>query len=260
MPKVIPFKIEFGLGSLKLALVEPANPKPLPKLTSDRLIERIAEAMRVGIEPANFRKFPLWTQRVMVILKEQFVPREFVSILSAGESVFAEGVAVAWVAKGRDFMQASDATTGRFARRLVERLATDASVQEAVARVGSGEFTTSAEFQQHVMKRLFMSDFAERRAFAEGLAIGNRLHELLDSQAKRNATDATGIYLMLWFYWPEISKMRSISEVARALEPFFNENKNLTGVHWDERIRKLANRIRLSYRAKQKRRRGKSSG
>lgn len=237
----------------QLGQVDRSNPTPLPKLTSDRLIERIAEAMQVGLEPAKFRKFPLWTQRVMLILKDQFVPREFITILSAGESVFAEGVAVAWVAKGRDFMHASDINTGQFARQLVERLATTAHVQDAVGRVESGEFTASVEFQKHVMTRLFESDFAQRRAFAEGLAVGNRLHELLDRQAARNTTDATGIYLMLWFYWPEISKLRSIADVSRVLAPFFSENKNLTGANWDERIRKLANRIRLSFRGKQKR-------
>ena len=94
-----------------------------------------------------------------------------------------------------------------------------------------------------------------RRAFAEGLAIGNRLPELVDRQIERSATDATSIYLMLWLYWPEISRLRSIAEVARALEPCFTHNRNLTGAHWDERIRKLANRLGLSFRATQARRR-----
>ena len=95
--------------------------------------------------------------------------------------------------------------------------------------------------------------------FAEGLAVGNRLPELLDRQAKRSTTDATGIYLLLWLYWPEISKLKSLREVARALEPLFAENKNLTGAHWEERIRKLANRIGLSFRTKQ-RNRGTKAG
>ena len=247
------FEIESFSPVPKRSGVERVKPKPLPPLNSERLIERIAEAMQVGLEPAKFRRFPLWTQRVMLILKDQFVPREFVTILSAGESVFAEGVAVAWVAKGRDFIAASDASSGRFARDLVERLATAAKVQDAVARVESGEFTASAEFQRHVMDRLFVANFSERRAFAEGLAIGNRLHELLDRQAKRNTTDATGIYLMLWFYWPEISQLKSVGEVARVLAPSFAGNNNLAGSNWDERIRKLANRLGLSFRAKQNR-------
>lgn len=232
-----------------------AKPIPLPALTSDRLIERIAEAMQIAMEPAKLGDFPPWTQRVMRILKEQFVPREFVSILSAGESVFAEGVAVAWVAKGRDLMQVPATHDGGFARQLVEQLATAADVRTVVAKVESGEFTASQEFQKHVMDRLFAPDFAERRAFAEGLAIGNRLHELLDQQAKRSTTDATGIYVMLWLYWPEVGQQRSIGEVARVLAPFFTRNKNLAGANWEERIRKLANRIRLSFRAKQRRRR-----
>ena len=122
-------------------------------------------------------------------------------------------------------------------------------------QVEAGTFTTSPEFQKQVMDRLFAQNFAARRAGVEGLAIGNRLPELLDRQAKSNTTDATTIYLLLWFYWPEISKMKSLPEVARALETYYAENRNLAGTHWEERIRKLANRIGLSFRAKQKRRR-----
>ena len=209
--------------------------------------------MQIGLEPAKFREFPAWTQRVMRILRDQLVPREFVEILSAGESVFAEGVSVAWVAAGPDLLRTPQADAGQFARELVDRLASAANVQEVVARVESGEFTAAQDFQKHVMARLFAANFAERRAFAEGLAVGNRLHELLDQQTKRSTTDATGIYLMLWLYWPEIGKLRSVGEVARALEPFVAKSRNLAGGHWEERVRKLANRIKLSFRAKQKR-------
>jgi len=38
------------------------------------------------------------------------------------------------------------------------------------------------------------------------------------------------------------------------LAPFFAENRNAAGAHWEERIRKLANRLGLSFRAKQARR------
>ena len=217
-------------------------------------MDRIAEAMQVGLDAARLKTFPLWTRRVMLILKEQFVPREFSSLLSGGESIFVEGVAVAWVAKARDIAESSDSKGGRFARKLAERLALDGASQEVAVRVESGELAGADDFQQHVMRRLFAPDFAERRAFVEGLAVGNRLPELLDRQAQRSTTDATGIYLLLWFYWPEISRLKSIGEVARVLEPFFARNKNLTGVHWEERIRKLANRLGLSFRAKQKRR------
>ena len=218
-------------------------------------MDRVAEAMSVGMEPAKLRQFPAWTQRVMRILKEQFVPHEFASILSADQSIFAEGVAVAWVAKARDVTQASASSGGRFAQKLAERLALDARSQEVAVKVESGALAASDEFQRHIMSRLFAENFAERRAFVEGLAIGNRLPELLDRQAKRSTTDATGIYLMIWFYWPEISRLKSVGEVARVLEPFFAQNKNLAGAHWDERIRKLANRLGLSFRAKQSRRR-----
>ena len=235
--------------------VQRAKTTPLPELTSDRLIQRITEVMQIGLAPEKFREFPSWTQRVMRILRDQLVPDEFVEILSAGGSVFAEGVSVAWVAAGPDLMRIPNANAGQFARELVDRLASAADVREVVARVESGEFTASDGFQKHVMQRLFAPNFAERRAFAEGLALGNRLHELLDQKTKRSTTDATGIYLMLWLYWPEIGQLRSVGEVARALEPFVAKSRNLAGGHWEERIRKLANRIKLSFRAKQKRRR-----
>lgn len=211
--------------------------------------------MKVGLEPETLRRFPAWTRRVMRILKEQFVPKEIASILSASESIFVEGIAVAWVAKARDIAESPDSGGGRFARQLAEKLALDAPAQEVAVKVESGELAASDDFQHHVMRRLFAPDFAERRAFVEGLAVGNRLPELLDRQAHRSTTDATGIYLLLWFYWPEISKLNSVAEVARVLEPFFAQNRNLTGGHWDERIRKLANRLGLSFKARQSRQR-----
>lgn len=231
-----------------------ASPTPLPDFTPDRLVERIAEAMTVAREPARLREFPRWTQRVMRILKEQLVPREFAFLLAADQSTFAEGVAVALAAKARDVRSARASTGGGlFARQLAGRLALDPASQRVAAAVEDGTFDAPQALQAQVMRRLFAADAAERQAFIEGLAIGNRLPELLDGQARRGTTDATGIYLILWFYWPEISKLRSIGEVARALAPLFSENKNLAGVHWDERIRKLANRIGLSFRAKQSR-------
>ena len=53
----------------------------------------------------------------------------------------------------------------------------------------------------------------------------------------------------------EISELRSVGEAARLLQGLFGSNQNLAGRHWEERFRKLANRIGLSFRAKQKRRR-----
>ena len=229
------------------------NPPSLPDVALDRLLDRIAEALRAGSDPATFRKFPRWTQRVMRILQAQFVPAEYTNILSADSSVLAEGIAVAWTAKARDLAQAQTASGEIYARKLAERLELDSKTQEVAVLVGAGAFPLTDEFQKQVMSRLFSPNVAERRAFVEGLAIGNRLPELLDRQAKRATTDATGIYLLLWFYWPEISKLKSVGEVARVLEPFFSENRNLAGSHWEERVRKLANRIGLSFRAKQKR-------
>jgi len=161
---------------------------------------------------------------------------------------------VALVAGARDLTR-GESSGGLFARKLAERLAMDPGSRDVAVQVGSGTFAGSEEFQRHVMRCVFATDLAERRAFLEGLAIGGRLPEVLDGQARRGTTDATGIYLMLWFYWPEISKLGSIGEVARALEPFFTRGTNLAGAHWDERIRKLANRLGLSFRARQIRRR-----
>ena len=231
--------------------------QPLPDFTPDRLADRIAEAIQVAADPEKLRNLPSWTQQVMRILKDQLIPREYASILSGDGSIFAEGVSVAWAAKARDLAQAREVGDGRFARKLGERLALDARTQAVAVEVESGTYPATPEFQTHVMHRLFAPDFAERRAFVEGLALGNRLPELLDRQAKRSTTDATVIYLLLWLYWPEISKLGSIREVAGALEPFFAENKNLAGANWDERIRKLANRLGLSFRAQQSRRRRK---
>lgn len=209
----------------------------------------------VARAPETLKRYPAWTQRVMRILKEQLVPREFAFLLGADQSIFAEGVAVSLAAKARD-VRASGAVSGGglFARQLAGRLAMDPSSQEVAAQVEAGTFHASEALQAQVMQRLFSTDPAVRQAFVEGLAIGHRLPELLDFQAKRGTTDATGIYLVLWFYWPEISELKSIGEVSRALAPFFAENRNIAGAHWDERIRKLANRIGLSFRSKQTRR------
>lgn len=232
-----------------------AAPQTLPQFTPDRLIGRIAEAMTVGANPEALRAFPRWTQRLMRILKQQFVPREFAFLLAADKVIFAEGVAVAWAAKSRDITRTRGANGGTFARQLADRLALDPSAKAVAEQIEAGTFVASEQFQTQVMKRLFAADFAERCAFVEGLAIGNRLPELLDQQARRGTTDATGIYLLLWLYWPEISQLGSIREVARALAPFFAGNKNVAGRHWEERIRKLANRIGLSFRTRQLQRR-----
>jgi hypothetical protein len=248
-------QVEIPLEIRILPLVERHPPKPLPDFTPDRLMDRIAEGLRVSLEPAKLREFPAWTQRVMRILRDQFIPREYAAILSGDGSIFAEGIAVAWAAKARDLAHSRGVARAPFAQQLAARLALDANARDIAVQVEAGLLANSPDFQKHVMSRLFAPDFAERRAFVEGLAVGNRLPELLDRQARRSTTDATSIYLLLWFYWPEISALRSVREVARALETFFAENKNLAGTHWDERIRKLSNRIGLSFRAKQSRRR-----
>lgn len=229
---------------------------PLPEFTPERFADRLAEAVELGKHPEKFAAFPRWTQKVMLILKDQLLPAEFASMLSADRAVFGEGVCVAWVAHARDIIRRPDSNEGQFARKVAERLPTTES-RNVVQQVETGELTASPDFQRHVMSRLFAADAAERRAFTEGLAAGNRVRELFDQQAARNTTDATGIYLLLWLYWPEIAALRSVGEAAEMLERMFGPNKNIAGRHWEERFRKLANRIGLSFRAKQKRGRKK---
>ena len=229
-------------------------PAPLPEFSPERFADRLAEAVELSKHPEKFAEFPRWTQKVMLILKDQLVPPEFASMLSADRAIFGEGVCVAWVAHARDIIRRPDSNEGQFARKVAERLPTVAS-RSVVQQMETGELAASPDFQRHVLGRLFSGDAAERRAFTEGLAAGNRVRELFDQQAARNTTDATGIYLLLWLYWPEISSLRSVGEAAQVLERLFGANKNVAGRHWEERFRKLANRIGLSFRAKQKRRR-----
>ncbi len=229
-----------------------AVPAQLPAFTPERFADRLAEAVELSKQPEKFAALPRWTQKVMLILKDQLVPPEFASMLSADRAVFGEGVCVAWVAHARDIIRRPDSNESQFARKVAERLPTNES-RDVVKQVETGELAASPEFQCHVIGRLFSADAAERRAFTEGLAAGNRVRELFDQQAARNTTDATGIYLLLWLYWPEISALRSVGEAAQLLERLFGSNKNIAGRHWEERFRKLANRIGLSFRAKQTR-------
>lgn len=235
----------------------------LPEFSPERFADRLAEAVELGKQPEKIEQYPKWTRRVMLILKEQLVPAEFVAMLAADQAVFCEGVCVAWMAEAREIVQRPESRDGEFARKLLGHLTSTRTggegQKELFARAGSGELAMAPEFQQHVLARLFGGEAAERRAFAEGLATGNRVRELFDRQAAEHATDATGIYLLLWLYWPEIAKMRSVGEVARGLERLFAANANQVGRHWEERFRKLANRIGLSFRAKQARRRNQGS-
>ncbi len=228
-------------------------PAPLPDFTPERFADRLAEAVELSQRPEKFSAFPAWTQKVMLILKEQLVPPEFASMLSTDRAIFGEGVCVAWVAHARDIIRQPDSNEGKFARKVAERLTTTTARDTVVTQMETGEIAASPEFQRHVMGRLFSADANERRAFTEGLAAGNRVRELFDQQAARNTTDATSIYLLLWLYWPEISALGSVGEAAQVLERLFAPNSNIVGRHWEERFRKLANRIGLSFRAKQKR-------
>lgn len=229
----------------------------LPEFSPERLADRLAEAVELGKRPEKVSEYPKWTQKVMLILKEQLVPAEFVAMLAADQAVFCEGVCVAWMAQAREIVGRADSRDGDFARKVLGHLtstrADGGGQRELYAQAGSGELAMAPEFQQHVMARLFGGDAGERRAFAEGLATGNRVRELFDQRAAEHATDATGIYLLLWLYWPEIARMQSVGEVARALERLFASKPNLVGRNWEERFRKLANRIGLSFRAKQAR-------
>ena len=119
--------------------------KQLPEFSPERLLGRIAEAMQVALDPARIKEFPLWTQRVMHILREQFIPREYDSILSGDGSFFTEGIAVAWATKARDLAQARASKGGCFAQDLAERLGMNAQAQAVAMQVEAGTFTASPE-------------------------------------------------------------------------------------------------------------------
>jgi len=235
----------------------------LPEFSPERFADRLAEAVELGKRPEKLAEYPAWTRKVMRILCEQLIPPEFAGMLAADQALFCEGVCVAWMAQAREIVRRVDSRDGDFARKVLAHLTSTRAQgqQELYARAGSGELAMAPEFQQHVMARLFAGEARDRQAFAEGLATGNRVRELFDRRSAEHATDATGIYLLLWLYWPEISRMRSIGEAGRALEHVFaTSNQNIAGRHWEERFRKLANRIGLSFRAKQQRQKRKARG
>ncbi|HVU32807.1 MAG TPA: hypothetical protein VHE61_05195 [Opitutaceae bacterium] len=219
-----------------------------PALAPERFADRLAEAIRLAGDPAGFAALPRWTQRVMLILKDQLIPPEFASIFTAEHALLGEGVCVAWIAHAREAI--TDAAEGPFARRVAEWLTRAPQTSAVVNQLSTGEIAQAPEFRDYVMRRLFAESAAERRAFAEGLALGNRVHDLFARHAGQKSTDATRVYLLLWLYWPEISRLRSIREAARTIEELLGPNRNLAGRHWEERFRKIANRIGLSYRGR----------
>src|SRR5581483_7616878 len=128
--------------------------RPLPEFSAARLLDRVAEAMQVAREPAKLKTFPAWTQRVMRILKEQFIPREFAAILTADHSAFVEGIAVALAALSHDLARGG-AGGGQLARQLAARLALDPRTEEVAVQVGSGSFAVTEDLQRQIAQRLF---------------------------------------------------------------------------------------------------------
>jgi len=185
----------------------------------------------------------------MLILKEQLVPEEFASVFSAEHAVLAEGIGVAWIAHASEIM--TQASEDAFARRVAERLAGAPQARHLVEQMRAGAIVESADFRTYIMRRLFSDRPSERRAFAEGLALGNRVYDLFARHAAQRGTDATRVYLLVWLYWPEIARLGSIGEAARLLAAELAANRTAAGANWQERFRKIANRIGLSYRAKQ---------
>jgi hypothetical protein len=227
-----------------------------PAFPPERLAERLAEVIRFINEPGAFALLPPWVQRVLLILRDQLVPPEFASIFTAQQALLAEGVCLAWIAHARDAI--ADPAGGPFARGVAEWMTRAPETRHVVHQLGTGEIVQSPEFRDHVMRRLFAGTPAERQAFTDGLALGNRVYDLLARHSGQRSTDATRIYVLLWLYWPEISRLGSISEAAEHVRRLLGGNRNLIGQSWDERFRKIANRIGLSYREQQVRL--KSSG
>lgn len=220
-----------------------------PAFPPERFAERLAETIRCVNDPSSFERLPRWTQRVMLILKDQLVPAEFTAMFQAEQAILTEGVCVAWMAHAPE--ATADPTEGDFARRVAEWLTRTPQSNHVVDQLRTGAIAQNPAFREHVMRRLFAGSAHERRAFAEGLALGNRVYDLFARQAEQKSTDATRVYLLLWLYWPEVAKVSSIAEAAHLLEDLVGPSRNLVGRNWDERFRKIANRIGLSYRAKQ---------
>ncbi len=222
-----------------------------PAFTPERFADRLAEAIRVANNPEAFAQLPGWTQKVMLILRDQLIPQEFTTMFTAEHALLAEGLCVAWMAHARDAM--SDANDSAFARRVAEWLTRAPQTAHVADQVAHAEIAQSPEFREHIMRRLFAENAAERRAFAEGLALGNRVYDLFADHVGQRSTDATRVYILLWLYWPEIARLGSVGEAAGLVERLLTANRSVTGRSWDERFRKIANRIGLSYRAKQAR-------
>jgi len=196
-----------------------------------RCYARVGELGILTEPQENAVVFPKWTKAVMRALRTQLVPREIDSILT-GAGAFQEGVITGVVA-------------------AVHELANEVPGYS----MPLGEISIyrhTQEFKDMVWWRLFSNNHSDRVAFAKGLLVGLDLKEIFDGHSK--GTDATGIYLLLWLFWPEISKMHSHPEVFRYLEGLHGTEKNSLGGF--ERFRKLANRIGLSFKAKQRRQKG----
>lgn len=228
---------------------------PIPLPTADietRFFVRLAEALAAAKEPKKFAEFPAWTQRVMLILKGQLIPQEFEVIITEQMTVFHEGVMAAFLATIRDLARHPEKSERRSVRKAMDHLATTTKEKKIARQMASGALLKAPMIQRHVYKRIFASNPAERRAFIEGLALGCRILELGFQKADKGRTDATEVYFMLWLFWPEIDRMNSVGDVGRSLGLIFAKDPNLAR-NWDQRFRKIANRLRLSFRDKQSR-------
>lgn len=228
-----------------------AEVKPLPyELAFERMMARLEEAMGVAGGTRRITEFPTWVQRVMMLLKEQLVPPQFTSIITQKLDVFQEGFLTATMGLVRDIAQHPVSSERRFTRRMMSHLAKTQKSERIAAQMASGAILKSRKFEKLVLNRLFARNPAERRAFVEGLALGSRMIELFEQHANRSKTDATEIYMVLWLFWPDVEKLGSVGAVGRSMGLVFASNPNLART-WDERFRKIANRIRLSFASRQ---------
>lgn len=214
---------------------------------AQRLANRMAEVIALAEGSRRENEFPKWVINVMRVLKEQLVPEEIRSVLAPGASAYGDGVGIGISTQYREIISGADSGAILAGTRMVEAITT--APPETVEQLASGQGNPAAapEIERVVMTRLFAESLEERKLFAEGLLVGMRLQELVGG---RSGTDATSVYLMLWLYWPEVTKLYSIGEVATSLEWSIAEN---TRPGWPDRFRKIANRIKLSYKAKQRR-------
>jgi hypothetical protein len=225
----------------------PAHPS-LPAIDANRLFARIGEIQSSLTDPQKFEIFPFWLRNVFMTLREQFVPEEFSALFIRDFSPYAAGFMTGILPSFRELHAASDMGMRMAMSEFTQSKAGNGQERKLGMDIITGDIVCNRNFQKTVLHSLLGGTAAERRGFAEGLVLGCTVFEKIEAQIAKKQTDATPIYFVMWLYWPEISTMRSVGEAGRALGDLFQWNRNFLGDDWTSRFRKIANRVKLSYR------------